>query len=478
MHATEGRTHDSLWSPQRRALTIGLILTVTLVAAEALAIATIMPIVADDLGDLQLYGWVFSSFLLGSLLGIVVAGRIVDRFGLVLPFVGGLVVFGAGLVICGVAPTMPVLVAGRLIQGFGAGAIPPIGYVAIGRSMPERLRPQMFNLFAMAWVLPGIVGPSIAAVVATQLHWRAVFIGLLPLIALSGLMTLLPLLRVPPAARSDEATAMLAEREARRGPPLAVALAIGAGLLIAGLTSALVEVMIPLTLAGLVVGLAAFKALTPPGTLRLVRGLPAAILLRGALTFAFLGADTFSPLALQGWRGLSPALTGVVITVVTLAWTAGSWIQTRFIPRLGPEWFLRVSLFMVTIGLAGTMLVLAPGIPIEVGLVALTSAAVGIGMGYSAASLIVLRDALPGREGASTSALQLSDVLGTVLGTGIGGAFIAAGERAGAEPWLGLAGAFGTFVVVAALGFAGSWRLFPAPKPAGVVAARPAREAA
>ena len=86
-----------------------------------------------------------------------------------------------------------------------------------------------------------------------------------------------------------------------------------------------------------------------------------------------------------------------------------------------------------------------------------------------------LRDAPPGREGASTSALQLSDVLGTALGTGVGGALIAAGERTGAEAWIGLAAVFGLCVAIAAFGFLASWRLTPARR---VASATTAAEAA
>ena len=66
---------DGLWAPQRRALTTGLVLTITFVASEALAVVTVMPVVARDLGGLRLYGWVFSGFMLGSVVGIVAAGR-------------------------------------------------------------------------------------------------------------------------------------------------------------------------------------------------------------------------------------------------------------------------------------------------------------------------------------------------------------------------------------------------------------------
>ena len=120
---------DGLWSAHRRALTLGLVLNVTIVASEALAVATIMPIVARELGGLDLYGWVFSGFFLGNLLGIVVAGMLIDRGSLARPFALGIGLFSLGLLIGGLAPSMPVLVAARVVQGFGAGAIPAVAYV-------------------------------------------------------------------------------------------------------------------------------------------------------------------------------------------------------------------------------------------------------------------------------------------------------------------------------------------------------------
>jgi MFS family permease len=92
----EGRA-PGLWAPQRRALTTGLVLTITFVASEALAVVTVMPVVARDLGGLRLYGWVFSGFMLGSVVGIVAAGREADRRGPAVPFVAGVVLFGSGL---------------------------------------------------------------------------------------------------------------------------------------------------------------------------------------------------------------------------------------------------------------------------------------------------------------------------------------------------------------------------------------------
>src|SRR5205807_1693840 len=93
------RSAAGVWAPERRPLTTGLVLTTTLIAAEALAVITIMPQVERDLGGLSLYGWVFSAFMLGSLLGTVAAGREADRAGPARPFAAGLALFAAGLAV-------------------------------------------------------------------------------------------------------------------------------------------------------------------------------------------------------------------------------------------------------------------------------------------------------------------------------------------------------------------------------------------
>ena len=157
-----------LWAPEHRGLTTGLVLSTTFIAAEALAVITIMPRVAADLGGLDLYGWVFSAFMLGSLVGTVAAGREADRVGPARPFLAGIALFVAGLATAGLAPSMDVLVAGRVLQGLGAGAIPAVAYVAIGHSLAERQRAQMMAVLSTAWVVPALIGPAAARRASTR----------------------------------------------------------------------------------------------------------------------------------------------------------------------------------------------------------------------------------------------------------------------------------------------------------------------
>jgi MFS family permease len=441
-----------LWSPARRALTTGLVATVTLVAFEALAISTVMPVAANELRGIELYGWVFSAFFLGSLIGIVVAGGLADRGGLVGPFLGGLGLFAIGLAGSGLAPSMELLVGARFIQGVGAGGIPPIAYVAIGRSLPERLRPQMFAVLSTAWVVPGLVGPAIAGIVADLAHWRWVFLGLIPILAVTGIITVAGLRRgVPAASPTIEAAEHSAARSAARRIPMAVLVAIGASVGLAGLTSPEPALLAGGSIVGLLIAVPAFRRLAPEGTLGGRPGLPAAVLLRGVLTFTFFCADAYVALALYEVRGLSLTEAGLALTAATVSWTAGAWVQARTIARLGARRLVGAGFGVVIFGVASFATVLLPEVPVGVGIVTWAVTGLGMGFAYSPLSLVVLAEAPEGGQGSATAALQLSDVLGTALGTGIGGAFVGAGERSGATS----AGIAGAFVAAAVVGVGG-----------------------
>lgn len=436
-----------LWSAGRRNLTVGLVLTVTLVAFEALAVSTILPLVADELGNLQLYGWVFTSFMLGALIGIVIVGGLIDRRGLGAPFSVGIALFAIGLVVGGLASSMEMLVAGRFVQGLGAGTVPPIAYVAIGRSMPERLRPQMFATLSTAWVLPGVLGPAIAGVVGESIGWRVVFLGLLPLIAFSAGIAYPQVRRIGPDPAAAATAATLRQRL-----PLALVVATGTGLLLAGMTSGQPVLLVGLGAVGSVMAVMALRRLTPPGTLRAARGLPAAVLIRGIITFAFFAVDAYIALALIELRGLSATEAGLSLTAATLSWTAGSWIQARLSSRYRTDLFVRVGLVVIIAGLSSFMLVLLPEVSPWLSIPTLGLAGLGMGLAYSPLALIVLREAAHGEQGQATSALSLTDSVGTAIGIGVTGAAVAFSVRAGEGPAPGLAAGFAVAVVVAVIG--------------------------
>ena len=429
-----------IWTPGRRSLTIGLVLAVTLVAFEALAIATVLPVVSRQLGDLRLYGWVFSAFLLSSLIGIVVAGTLADRVPIGRVMLTGLALFAVGLVIGGTAPTMAILVAGRAVQGLGAGVVPAVAYVAIARGYPDACRPRMFAVLSTAWVIPGLIGPAVAALVASAVGWRWVFLGLLPLVAVAGLLATLALRSVPrPAA--------ISRPELHYLPVLGVV--AGAGVALASLSSGQLPIVVAGVLAGGALLVVSLRRLTPPGTLLARRGLPATILSRGLLTCSFFAGDAYVPYAITAVRHAPTELGALALTAATMTWTAGSWVQARWITRVGPRRLIRLGEGMVFIGLALMSVTLLPSVPVALGIVAWAIGGFGIGQAYSPLSVTTLDRATRGQEGRATSALQLFDVLGQAVGTGVAGAIVAGAARGlGHRDGVALAFGFALFVSV------------------------------
>jgi MFS family permease len=494
---------DGLWSAQRRALTGGLVLTITFVAAEALAVVTVMPVVARDLHGLNLYGFVFSAFLLGTMVGIVAAGRAADKHGPAIPYIAGIIVFVAGLTIAGLAPSMTVLVAGRALQGLGAGAVPSVAYVAIGRSLPDRLRAKMMAILSTAWVAPGLAGPAVSAEIARLFGWRWVFLGLLPFIALTSPFALPALVKLGRPATPAPKGHRLADGvgvAAAAGLVLGgLTLAAGSGSAAAGSAGAGVDgaprhapQAVPrfanhmavasgasgrlpnhglsgrdlaiiagavLIAGGFVVGVPLLRRLMPPGTLTARYGLPATILTRSLLTFAFFGADAFVTLTITILRHHSPVVAGVAVTGSTLAWTTGAWIQARMNTRWEGRRLVRIGFAIILTGIAGLALMLASRVSIVEGIAAWTIAGLGMGLSYAPITLLMLDAAPAGREGWASASLNLADVLGSALGIGIGGAAISAAVSLRWPLTFGVAVAFAITGAAAVTGLAVSRRL-------------------
>ena len=462
--ARSAPTDDGLWSANRRPLTLGLVLTITLVAAEALAVATAMPVVAKELGALELYGLVFTAFLVGSLLSIVVAGTLIDRRGVVLPFLVGIGLFALGLAIAGAAVSMEMLIVGRFIQGLGGGAVPPIAYVAIGRTLPEHLRPRMFATLSTAWVLPGVFGPGIAGVVAEAFSWRWIFFGLLPLLAFSGFLAYKGLSGMGDQAQSAaQRLETHGEGGERRRVVNGLLVAVGVGLVTVGLAGEPGPQLVIFGVVGLAIALFAFVRLVPPGTLRAARGYPTAILLRGILTFAFFAVDVYVALLLEDVRGWSAFMAGIAITAATVSWTAGSWTQARLSARFPHEWFVRIGFPVVAIGIAGLGLILLQEVPAVLAIPIFGLAGFGMGLTYAQFALIVLRDVPREEQGTVTASLTLSDSVGTALGTSVAAALVHTSVAASGGPSAGLGVAIGIGSAAALIGWALAPRLADAP---------------
>ena len=235
----------------------------------------------------------------------------------------------------------------------------------------------MFAILSTAWVVPGLVGPVLAERIAQGVGWRWVFLGLLPLVLAAGLVVVPAMMRIGPVAdRVPTAVPFL-----RRRLVEAVRVAVGTALIVAGLTFDQL-LLVPAVVLGLAIGLGSLRRLTPPGTLRAAPGLPAVVAARGGVTFIFFGLDAFVPYALTSGRGRSTLVASIAVTVTTVSWTAGAWVQQRFIARTGEAWFVRAGCLMLAPGVAlaaaAALFDNAPFWLIHVG-----GLAAGLGMGFA-----------------------------------------------------------------------------------------------
>lgn len=405
---------------ERRATTLAMCTLVLLVAFESLAVTTVMPSVSDALDGARLYSFAFAGPLATGVVGMVVAGPWADRAGPRAPLLTAIGLFVTGLVVAGTAGSMTTLVLGRLVQGLGGGACTVALYVIVARLYPPLLHPRVFAGFSAAWVVPSLVGPSAAGLVAQHLGWRWVFLGVVALVVPVTAVLLRPLAEVGRPA-PDAAPAPASHRRL-----LWAVLAAGA---VAGLNvSATVDPPLGWLLAGAaaVLAVVAVRPLVPTGTLRGARGLPSVVATRGLVAGAFFGAEVYLPYLLTDVYGFTPATAGVALTTAAIAWAAASWLQGRLGARLADRDAVRLGTALVAVAVAGCLAVTALELPAGVAVASWTLAGLGMGLAYARLSVLVLASSAPGTQGANTSALSVADSMGAAIALATTGILFAA----------------------------------------------------
>ncbi|MEU6726242.1 MFS transporter [Nonomuraea wenchangensis] len=434
-----------------RALSFGLVAIVTLLAFEAMAVATAMPVVARELDGMRLYNLAFSATLAASVIATVLGGRWSDRRGPLEPIAAGVVTFVAGLLLAGFAPTMEVFVAGRFVQGLGAGATQVALYVLVARVYPAALHPKVFALFSAAWVVPSMVGPAIAGLVVQNADWRWIFLGVSLIVVPSALLLWrgttgrdLGTGSGPGTDAAEHAPAPALGRKLVWAAVTAVAAALiqyGSALELAGL---------PLLAAGVVLLAVALPRLLPTGSLRAAPGLPSAPVLRGLAFGSLTAAQVLIPLMLINERGLSATAAGIVLTIGALGWSTGSWLKGR--GRISNLLAVRGGAALLATGLALVTLVLVDTVPLALAHVAMAVAGLGIGMLHPTVSVLVLEMSAPGEEGQNSAAVGVGESVFTVVAVAASGAIFTASGGSYAAGLL-------TAVALAVLAFALAPRL-------------------
>jgi EmrB/QacA subfamily drug resistance transporter len=391
-----------------------------MVAIEATIVSTAMPQIVAQLGGLHLYSWVFSSFLLTQTAMTVVFGKLADTKGRKPIMLLGIAIFLIGSIFAGLAWSMPSMIAFRLIQGAGAGAVQPVALTIVADLYPAHERGKVQGYLASVWAISAVLGPLVGGLIMRQLAWSWVFWINVP-VGIAAALGFMAFLQegVKPQKRSiDVAGACLFT------------------ISVASLLTILTEIGTSnnqiITVASILFILCASlfvwverRAADPMISFALWSRKPIAVA-NGAgvlAAMALMGLTTFLPMYVQGVLKQSPVVAGLTLTMMLVGWPSGATLATRLFPVFGLRRIMIGGSALIPFGAVLFTLLNLSSSPVMAGAGSLI---MGFGMGLlSVSSIILIQEIVDWTQrGSVTSSNLFARNLGSMLGATVFGAVL------------------------------------------------------
>nr|WP_326697938.1 MFS transporter [Streptomyces sp. NBC_01754] len=338
----------------RRPVAAALMLGMGLAAVDGTIVATAVPQIVGDLGGFAVFSWLFSGYLLAVTVTLPVYGRLSDTFGRKPVLIAGIILFLAGSLLCATAWNMAALIAFRVVQGLGGGALQGTVQTIAADLYPLKERPKIQAKLSTVWATSAVAGPALGGLLAAYAHWRWIFLINLPVGAVA-LWLVARHLHEPARARP-------ATRPRTDWAGALAVFATGALLLTALVQGGVAWPWLSapsLALLGASTALAALtvvierRAAEPviPGWVWRRRTISSVNLALGAMGLLMVAPTVFLPTYAQSVLGLGPIAAGFVLSVMTLSWPVAAALSDRVYNRIG---FRRTAIT----GMSGALLVL------------------------------------------------------------------------------------------------------------------------
>ncbi|PDT33311.1 MFS transporter [Rhizobium sp. M10] len=410
-----------LFLPEHLAATLMLAGGVTLYAVESYITATIAPSIVRDIGGLALFSWVTSLFVAAAVLGSIFVAMRPRGITLRGVYVIAALIFGVGSLVAAIAPSMPVVLIGRALQGLGTGALAALGYAFIRFVYPEPLWQKATTLYAAIWGISTVIGPTLGGFFSTGSSWRYAFIVLVPL----GLVMAALAPRLLPEVEDD--------REQIKTPVAQIGLLLAAVLMISAagaieataMKAALIAASVIAVSAMLLIEARSRNRLLPSGAVSLSKPICRVYLAMLALTVVLV-SDVFIPYFLQSLHGVTPLMSGYLVALVALGWTFAAFLSSSLTGGQAHAAIVAGAL-IETAATASLALLLARDnaqghLPLIVpAAVAIFMMGFGIGLGWAHLVAMVLKLVASNEQDKASSAIPTMSSLGGAFGAAFAG---------------------------------------------------------